>query len=1525
MTDITDTSKVSNLWKKSRGVVDVDKNATFEKLSQKEYINQVLNEEIFSSDVPNRIPGNLASWTNAPQPTQSEYSVENLDLSSNFTPGQTVNLGIIGHPELTYYHRWRFEPHPTANALQTNFTATSWYIPDTSFSNNQLYSIARNTISFKKGGQGDYQYVFYIDAQNGPRRVAELETPYKFVFDNQSGYILIYADDDSAGNWKISSTQTATTGPILASFIKYTGAKGAASDGDGSFQDGLDASFNNVDISNNLNIIHDGLESGILQGSSFTITPPQSSFLGPGLNEWLIAKVQYDNNPDVNATGYFTLEVNDTTNTNSYLKLNFIAGVITKEVTLSSTPSPPSPTSSSTNTVNSQLSVPDRIETIGINPVRPEITPVEQEEEEENTQQITSLSTTSTINTIEFQAFIKVLSCIRRSNGVSTDPGIIKLNIRKGGIGNPASVLLTVTHNTSIDLGPVKVRLYKNSLNKVDRYNELQWTLLSQDLSVLASTPGNNIVSSYVADKPDEDVYSTQTIGGIPGIPGSGSTITLLVSKAKYPNHPIEPFTTTSQYSIVDNSMNIQGNLNIKGDINCDSSLNLGENINITRDQEILSSTNGYQTEATKDYTDNLILNSEQGNVIINVKDPDYVEANDGKNGQSNYGGLKIFNSGQAQIIGNGLIAPPAPMIELVSQNGNGNGIVSGTNSNGLPYGSAKIYTNSEKNTTIQGAGHNLSFKTGWTEHDYESSKISFLLQGDTTAKNSTVLMADRNGSTGKIEFTINDSRDDTDTIIFTPKYNWTQGAATIDKPFAFKVDSTTDKTIIKTDLDVGNNKTITDSSTGDTVVAGHSGRNTKINSYPDHHGQLTNRAYVQEVVVDLSSTEVDTLGVVDFDWVTIAKTGIFRENSSNGNWECITRNDFRGNAVFEITDKTGSHHHNVKFIANAHFNKTSLKVLSNQYYARKRFEAIRIYSAGTYDGNVLQVKIRCPAVSTGTATITGYNSSGNPIYSPWNGSNVSSISLKIWQNTNDSGWVVNKKLIEKENDPTLYLIYNPSLPGGSSTTANPNFGTKYEDKSDGNECIVAIGENQDLQQTNKLTIKNDLNLSGILTMEGGGIVNAGNIQANDLNLSGILTMQGGGIVNAGNILANKIDNNNSSNHLKIGEDCKGVEIYGDANTNTGLLARASSNGLASLNKNAFTINPNGEEHSTFNIKMTTSNYGTNTNKRVVTALLSESRLIELNVPLRLETTSRNTLDGTNNTSTAGPFTNTPADISANSGVELAASSEIGSTYSGINTDFSGQLPAVRIREPNTNNNGNAEDNNYILISETCYDLISRYGLADMFADLPTTDDSNGSPSSNRRFTGNDNGDSSDEEIYEIGMMQSFKGEDLKQNNIGAGGNTVWQTPFRGRGWFSGCTFSWPYGGTAGIKVAGRAIFALVVNGTRVIEWKSANPSSRTGAMRSYPAHNVILDLPSSDWVYCGGGQNRTSSDPPNVYRANSWFAPPGGIISFQLIFPAGATASTDYVELGPHDLAIDGTDVTLIRMNAFFASMPRL
>ena len=1541
MTDITDNSKVSNLWKKSRGVVDVDKNATFEKLSQKEYINQVLNEEIFSSDVPNRIPGNLASWTNAPQPTQSEYSVENLDLSSNsnFTPGQTVNLGIIGHPELTYYHRWRFEPHPTANALQSKFTATTWYIPDTSFSNNQLYSIARNTISFKKGGQGDYQYVFYIDAQNGPRKVAELETPYKFVFDNQSGYILIYADDDSAGNWKISSTQTATTGPILASFIKYTGAKGAAADGDGSFQDGLDASFNNVDISNNLNIVHDDLETGILQSSSFIITPPVSG-LGRGLNEWLIAKVQYDNITDVNATGYFTLEVNELTNPNSYLKCNFIAGVITLETTTTD---------------------------------------------------------------IEFNAFVKVLSCIRRSDGTSPDPGIVKINIHKGGVNFPNSVLLTLTHDTNVNLGPVKIRLYKNSLNKIDTYNELQWTLVSQDLSI-GFNSSTEIVSSWIGDKADPP--ETQTIGGNPLLGSPGTTV--LVRPPLYPLHPKEPFTTTTQFTIIDNALNVQKDFNLKGNINLMESGG-GSQGGVKRSPKILApvldlyehklftdadfgsdnnitnfSTGVWQTIATVEATPNGSANLDQRNAYAMFEIVD----------RSNAGTVYKFTDTLSFIVNFSAFSGGSAnaSINLLSSNPTGNttvyygyikGIrarcgqhsasIAGSSQGGVNIqllrtsdaaangGSTNIRVNMYHNYktlntkkeinpfVLKSTGLNLTSNVRSAEIDlttYDHGFASTFSLGMTSNFENATFYKITQAGTGGATRPINQiptgivMRGDLDMSTYYInnlnylKMNGNLDMNTLGNNAIININSLTGGTsnsaypkitFTTNDTEIfvshGSNGKIKIGSGTDTAQQISMNTGAEINLDMNNieientdliskiiptHKEKTNRAYLQEFSFNTNSLPLSYKsdnhspawgfgGVAgDEDWITIAVSGRFTKDPTtnqvsigdgSNRWRVDSKGYFRAHALFELIDMTSGHHHSVKFYAGFKFGKPSIRVLSNNTYSKVRFNKLRIkYGAGTvsgsyvkntYTGCVLQFQLR------------DSDSNGNGAASK------ADIQLKVWQNTENAGWKIStESVIVKENNPRCYVKTSVALEYRKFDTMPvpaPIYSGPTSGGGDGNYIPVGGSPYQ-----NELVIDTSRDL----------VLDTNNIYKGET------------------IITDKLNAKDASSFVKLANTGEGIKIYGDAGTEDGLLAQSSNNGS---NENVLTINPNANEYSTFEVKL---KHGPSGNRQTTSGLSINRDYIRLKVPLHLSTTSADILSGSLTDAEFGKLSTL-----GGMGLEVAASDTIGDNVSG---QEGGELPVIRTKEPYKLNNLFVFKNR-VMVSETCYNLISRYGLTDMFMDGPATSD----PQSNnrRRFHGGDNAviSSGTTKYYRVGLIQSFKGEDLNKDSTSSEAGE-WETPFRGRGWFTGCAFGWPQkSAIAGpLQVKGNAKFKLIVNGKTVIEWTSSNPNSIYGSERTYNFSNVVLDLPSEDWVWCGNElvQDLGSYYPnDNVYNSNLKFTNDGNsLIHFEMEFPGGGSNSSrrdnNWIEL-PDDDNMNGrspgTDSSLIRMNAFFASYPKL
>ena len=1288
---LTIDDKIDNLWKKSRGVVDIEKEAAYYDVAQKPFVENILNKDIFSNEVPDEIPGQLRNVSGfGPISENSVIGLDDkFDISFNVSPGGVpssipVNeisnvigypgykLSSIGYPHLTYYHRIPLIEHPTSNKTKPGqLVKTTWYIPDPT---NPELSALRYSINFKKGGFRHYEQRFYADTTNqNPIEIKEGFSPHLMVFDNKSGYVLLYGDDDSAFNWKITSASTGSTGPLLMSFIRYEGPLGASGAG-------LDASFNNVDISENL-ISED---TDLIQVSTFEIQRPPPN--APPAQYWTqVSPIGSSSNynlasadPSPNIYGYYLIAECDEVYGGTVNLGFFEIEVIQNNV--------PRASGSGDFKFNSKFY-------LGINGYR---------KHSSSKGEVIFHAIRSTFDDFYINSPVKKIILVFDNNDRKykvyihfdyniNDYGLIKFQQTGSNDINVVSSWNKLMQNngfTTLDKKlRFQVRITENDSNKTINYegssydnawkiknfdfdntlpmneipgqpstgNQTSVTMYEYDMStriteegirtrnVLVAEnelfvqgynlikkwekqapnfPSNYICQVFFTKNPNDtyyydknyaaanamvylrlnydlnssgDIYTQEVLFNVSYIWSNSSSMSvkgniniisqhissfpvslsptntiiksleilkdtqnstnptrvMLYCRCEYDNNinrnnvecyveiynnrdnriistdrpgPANYWAGNSNFGSgigQFNSSTIIDKVELGDDITSETitfkSKRLGTNkLILTRDTGFYTSANSnadcpsitensnildtnYIPTATRDYDNNLILNAEHGNVIINVKDPDYVEADDG-GVQANYGGLKIFNSGPAVNTGNGFIEPPAPMIELVSQNGTGTGLASGTNANGLPYGSAKIYTNSEKNTIIEGAGHNLLFNTGWAESHLDNTRISFNLRGDTTAKDSRVLLANRDGNTGKIKFTINDGIDDTDTIIFTPNYNRNQSS--VDKPYAFKVDSSTDKTIVKTDLDVGNNLPITRTYGGTiyNVVAGHDGRNTKINSYPDHHGQLTDRAYVQEAVVDLSSSEVDTLGVVDGDWVTIAKTGIFAQstgsNSGIGPWECIERNDFRANAIFEITDKTGSHHHHIKFIANAFFDKISLKVLSNQYYVRNRFIAVRIVAAGTYEGNVLQVKIRCPSVSNGAASITGYDNLGRPIYNPYYGGNVSSMNIRVWQNTNDSGWVVNENLIEVDNNPTVYSKNN-GVPVS-------NFGTEYASLGNYSESIVYVDQNKEIGSTlkedflNGVLIEGGLNMNSDIDMNGNDILNIKNLLGDD-------------------------------------------------------------------------------------------------------------------------------------------------------------------------------------------------------------------------------------------------------------------------------------------------------------------------------------------------------------------------------------------------------------------------------------------
>lgn len=236
---MSNDQKTELLFKQFNNVVNARQEADFSTTSQNKFPfrNYVNNKEIFSNDIPDELSN--ITFTNS-QGVIS-YGCQALDFSfANATPPVAANtIYKIPNTDLTFFYRVDLQ-----QAIpQTNRT---WYLPDISNSN---FSSLNDTIPYNYDPSfNSYSPLLYGQGSNIPQPLFSTNGGnLKWLIDYKSGFVQFYGDDDNVINDWLS-----LNGPPRISLIKYTGPKGAAG-GSGGGGSG-DASFNNVDISGDLNV-----------------------------------------------------------------------------------------------------------------------------------------------------------------------------------------------------------------------------------------------------------------------------------------------------------------------------------------------------------------------------------------------------------------------------------------------------------------------------------------------------------------------------------------------------------------------------------------------------------------------------------------------------------------------------------------------------------------------------------------------------------------------------------------------------------------------------------------------------------------------------------------------------------------------------------------------------------------------------------------------------------------------------------------------------------------------------------------------------------------------------------------------------------------------------------------------------------------------------------------------------------------------------------------------------------------------
>ena len=198
--------------------------------------NYVFNDAIFSNNIPSDLRN--ISFTSG-TPPNTVYGLAALDASFNSLGKPFDTSYNIPGTDLTFYYRQELQ--------FTNPTTNRTYWIDASNNNSAL----ADSIPFNYDRSQYNSYEPRLYDNSGSIRVPIFDTGapgIKWLMDYKSGFIEFYGTDNDVNTWAGNFFAPINSPPRL-SYIKYTGPKGA-SGGSG----GGDASFNNVDISGDLNV-----------------------------------------------------------------------------------------------------------------------------------------------------------------------------------------------------------------------------------------------------------------------------------------------------------------------------------------------------------------------------------------------------------------------------------------------------------------------------------------------------------------------------------------------------------------------------------------------------------------------------------------------------------------------------------------------------------------------------------------------------------------------------------------------------------------------------------------------------------------------------------------------------------------------------------------------------------------------------------------------------------------------------------------------------------------------------------------------------------------------------------------------------------------------------------------------------------------------------------------------------------------------------------------------------------------------